>query len=318
MLKKLNVSLFLATVFLLVSLILPLTSFASTTDTVPVFDDRDLPVSSDGKEVSKEKMQEFKRTMGEKSSSPPFEGTGKLNPTMDESYDENEKPNSPEEIDTNVVIGTDNRTRVNPTTTYPNRTVTFLDVKYPKAPGSYRCTGFFIDPDTVATAGHCVHDKSKGGWATSITVIPGKTGRSNPFSYTMGTTFYSVKGWTENENSDYDYGAIKVAKSLGNTVGWLGYSWQLSSLNGTGVILQGYPVDKPMGTMWEHSGSIQWSLSNRIGYHIDTHGGQSGAPVYKSTNHAVGIHSGGYSSYYNVGTRITEAKFDNLSYWKGL
>jgi glutamyl endopeptidase len=173
------------------------------------------------KEASKEEIQEFKRTIGEKNSSPAFEGTGKLNPTTDESYDENKKLNTPEEISINGVIGTDNRTRVNTTTTFPHRAITYLEIKYPNFTRTYQCTGFFVGPDTVVTSGHCLHSKKRGGWATSIIVIPGKDGRSNPYSYVRGISFHSVKGWTENADYNYDYGAIKVERSLGNTVGWV-------------------------------------------------------------------------------------------------
>lgn len=83
-----------------------------------------------------------------------------------------------------------------------------------------------------------------------------------------------------------------------------------------------YPVEKPLGTIWRHSGSILRSDTEQLLYTIDASGGQSGSPVYKSNNIAVGIHAKSYyffgRSDHNRATRITEAKFDNISYWKGL
>jgi glutamyl endopeptidase len=91
------------------------------------------------------------------------------------------------------------------------------------------------------------------------------------------------------------------------------------------VTVQGYPASKPFGIMWKHSGSITWTDPQQIRYTIDMSPGQSGGPVYKSTNRAVGINSREHywpwdpdNFIYNSGTRITEAKFDNISYWKRL
>lgn len=295
--------------------------FANST-TVLAFDDRDLPTSSDGKEITKEEMQEFKRTMGDKNTSPAFEGTGDLTPSTDGSYDE--KQNSLEEITLNGVIGKDNRTRVNNTTTYPHRAITYLEIRYPKSKSPIQCTGFFVNPDTVVTAGHCLHNKNQGGWVKSVKVIPGKNGKSHPYSHVWGTTAYSVKGWTEYQDPNFDYGAVKVERKLGNTVGWLGYEWQSSTLSGTNVTVQGYPDSKPLGTMWKHSGEIILTEPYTIRYTIDTSPGQSGGPVYKSNNKAVGINTkehwvGDKKNFiYNSGTRITKSVYDNISYWKGL
>ncbi|MEC0340809.1 MULTISPECIES: serine protease [Bacillus] len=278
------------------------------------FDDRDLPTSSDGKEITKEEMQELKRTMGDVNSSSAFEGTGYLNPTTDESYDENEKLNTFEEITLNGVIGKDN-----------HRAITYLEIRYPKKPNSpFLCTGFFVGPDTVVTAGHCLHNKSQGGWAKSIKVIPGKNGKSNPYSHALGKTAHSVKGWTEHQDPNFDYGAIKVESKLGDRIGWLGYEWQAASLSGTKVTVQGYPGSKPSGTMWKDSGSILPTEPLSIRYTIDMSPGQSGGPVYKSNHNAVGINAwehwqGDKNNFiYNSGTRITKSVFDNISYWKGL
>ena len=76
----------------------------------------------------------------------------------------------------------------------------------------------------------------------------------------------------------YDYGAIKLNCSIGNTTGWYGYFWTSASLNGLPTIINGYPGDKPL-TQWRSSGLVRVTQAQRVFYQNDTLGGQSGAPV---------------------------------------
>jgi glutamyl endopeptidase len=68
------------------------------------------------------------------------------------------------------VIGTDNRYRITNTTSYPYRAITHITSSI----GG--CTGWLIDPDTVVTAGHCLHN---GSWASNVRVYPGRNGSSH-------------------------------------------------------------------------------------------------------------------------------------------
>ena len=75
----------------------------------------------------------------------------------------------------------------------------------------------------MLTAGHCIYNKEIGGWATNVIVTPGRNGNQAPYLPYSWTKLYSVSGWTDNENSDYDYGTIKLNGSPGDYIGWLGY-----------------------------------------------------------------------------------------------
>lgn len=225
------------------------------------------------------------------------------------------------------VIGTDSRTKVTTTTVYPSRAIAYLYIVFPNnAAGS--CTGWFIDPNTLATAGHCVYSKGDGGWAKSIKVYPGANGNSAPYGYTVSKKLWSVTGWTTSTNWEYDYGAIQTTSSLGTTVGWFGLRWQSSNTFSGSYTVRGYPGDKPYRTMWTMSGSVYGfqynSAYRKLWYKMDTAGGQSGSPVYHVYNssccYGVAIHAYGAStisgSSYNSGTRITQAVYNNLVAWK--
>ena len=62
-----------------------------------------------------------------------------------------------------VIIGTDDRLRINDTTKAPWRRHCVLRIEFPSGK-VYRGTGFFIGERTLATAGHCVYLHEQGGW----------------------------------------------------------------------------------------------------------------------------------------------------------
>jgi len=222
------------------------------------------------------------------------------------------------------VIGADGRTRVNPTTTYPARATAWILFN-----NGSSCTGWFISPSTVATAGHCVHSGgSAGAWypTASYKVYPGRNGTTSPYGYCTAASLHSVTGWTTSRSNNYDYGAIKLNCTAGNTVGWYGFYWTSASLLNTPATIQGYPGDKASGTQWKMSGPITVNGTYRVSYTIDTFGGQSGSAVWTYRNNtctgtgttgvcSMGIHTlGGTTS--NSATRITQTVFNNLIAWK--
>lgn len=227
---------------------------------------------------------------------------------------------------TESVIGPDGRTRVTATTTFPWRAVAHL-VVYWRNGTTGGCTGWFIGPRTVATAGHCVYNSSKGGWASSVRAYPGRNGSSTPYGYGTSHRLFSVTGWTSSGNHEYDYGAIQLKTTLGNTVGWFGFRWQSSNTFSGAYRLTGYPGDKTYGTMWtmQENPGIRAVTTRKLWYSIDTYGGQSGSPVYHNYSstcstcsvaiHAYGVGMSPYTQY-NSGTRITQQVFNNLVAWR--
>ena len=214
------------------------------------------------------------------------------------------------------IIGSDSRVRVDPTTTFPHRAVVLITFN------AGRCTGWLIDADTVATAGHCVHPGNGGPFypLASYEIYPGYNGSgAGPFGSCRAVRLHSVAGWTRDGNDGFDYGAIKLNCDIGNRVGWLAYFWTTDSLLNFTTRISGYPGDKPL-TQWVSMDFVRATDAQRVFYKNDTLGGQSGSPVWVSWRFCkmcvLAIHAYGSNGANNHGTRIVKAVFDNLNAWK--
>ena len=155
----------------------------------------------------------------------------------------------------------------------------------------------------------------------TIEVIPGCNDSQRPYDSTVATSFRSVKGWTEKQMRNYDYGDIILPTegALGAIVGSFGIinssGPELTTLK---VNLSGYPSDKPRGTQWFHARGLDSITDRFLVYSIDTGGGQSGSPVWRLSNGerlVVGIHTNGDISG-NSATRIVAPVFDNIVRWR--
>jgi glutamyl endopeptidase len=229
------------------------------------------------------------------------------------------------------IFGPDDRIRISPATSFPARAVVQITRN-----GAAHCTGWLYGPDIVATAGHCVHSGGSGGaWYTGqLTIWPGRDGASAPYGSCTARRLYSVTGWTVSGLEDHDYGAIKLNCTVGNNTGWFGYWWQSASLAGASTLINGYPGDKPFGQHWRGDSvarTVAVSQTNQIFYSNDTIGGMSGSPIYQYRGAgsafcagycSMGIHAYGFPhlvfphNTYNHGTRITEARFNNMQAWR--
>ena len=226
-------------------------------------------------------------------------------------------------VGTGSIIGTDQRKQVNNTKKYPYRAVVLIRFKTPE--GASRCTGWMINKNTLATAGHCVYDPGVGWYNyKKFKMYPGYTGSKAPYGSCKAKDLYTVSGWADNGWDDYDYGAIKLKCKVGKKTGWFGYFWTSESLKGRKITIAGYPGDKLL-TQWKSKGKVTVSQPRRVFYKNDTTGGMSGSPVYykkpdcgqcSMAVHAYGVYNGPPFHTNNHGTRITEDVFKNLNKWK--
>ncbi|PDZ00304.1 hypothetical protein COD89_30980 [Bacillus thuringiensis] len=187
------------------------------------------------------------------------------------------------------VLGSDIRTQVTNTASYPNSAIVHLDGVLSNT-GEYGCTGWMVGPKTLVTAAHCVN-----GGTTSMTVSPGKNGGSNPYGTAKISQVYISPNYINTENPGDDWAVININRNLGDQTSWFGYN---SGLPNGSITITGYPGDKSYGQMWTGVGSIEWSTGNIAYHNVDTFGGQSGAPVYDYRREVYAIHVG-YDGNYN-------------------
>jgi V8-like Glu-specific endopeptidase len=227
-----------------------------------------------------------------------------------------------------VIIGTDDRTRVTNIDQYPWRCICSLLITA-QSGTQYIGTGWLVAPRVVLTAGHCVYMADEGGWVTQIEVMPGRNGTQRPNGSAVSRDVRSVTGWTQDNNSDCDYGAILLPadKRYGDQLGWFGYAARDDDyLRSVTLNLSGYPGDggkapnQEDGTQWYMSRGVKDVMAAQLTYEIDTYGGQSGSPVWEMTasgdRYGLGIHTWG-TSVSNGATRITRDVFDNIVQWAG-
>lgn len=274
----------------------------------------------DGYDILSHGAGELEKVLGFEYAKPMLEGLGQLDETpIDQEYWTLPRSCDLEYDAPESVCGKDDRVHVTNVTSIPWRMICQLIITRGDGRRS-RCTGWFISPRTVMTAGHCVYSHTGGGWAKSIEVIPGMNGRFRPFGSADGTSFRSVKGWTKRRKSTHDYGCIILPKSapLGAKTGWWGFA-NLSSRSLKKLLANnsGYAGDKPFGTQWYNAGRITRVTSRRLYYMLDTAGGHSGSPTWrysKGKRHAIGIHA--YGGCPNKSTRISSSVFKNMKSWK--
>lgn len=221
-----------------------------------------------------------------------------------------------------LVIGNDDRVRVDAATGANNPWRQIAALRIRSRTGSlYVGTAWFIGPQVLATAGHCVYMHRQGGWPTAIDVIPGKRGASEPYGRITSTRFGSVTGWVLDNDSTYDYGVLFLDDpAMGERLG----NFEVEAMSDAALADQvasiaGYPADRDQAEhLYYHERPLSSVTESRLEYDIDTFGGQSGSPIWIQNAQrgavAVGIHTtGGYTS--NSGTRVSEPVIENLIRW---
>jgi len=219
------------------------------------------------------------------------------------------------------ILGFDSRVRVY-TNRFPQRAIGLITF------GTSRCTGWLIGANTVVTAGHCVAQGGSNRFydRTTYRFYAGRNGSSSPYGVCTVKALWTSSTWLSTGNDQYDWGALKLNCTVGNTVGTFGFFYTGSSLLNEPTVISGYPGDKPLD-QWQSVDKVRVNQTKRLFYKNDTIGGMSGSPVFSdrppgapyASNgvyamgiHTYGVYNGLPFSTHNHATRIDQALFNSL------
>jgi len=200
----------------------------------------------------------------------------------------------------------------------------------------YVCSGSMQDAEVVLTAGHCVFSREANimDWADEIWVYPGWDGVGSTstattienYGYGVGTNFSAWTSWTQNGETNFDVGLIRIERAVGMITGDWGWAWGQScaSIQGRTTYNLSYPAENCPDTGY-HNGRrlFQWGgsvddcdVNNKL--HLVTTGGcfdalwggsSGSAMYYVDTNR------------YALAVASTSNRFDSAYYarlWEGM
>src|SRR5262245_35725594 len=207
-----------------------------------------------------------------------------------------------------AVIGpTDGRTRVLRTNQSPYAAICHIERDF----GDGRlsgCSGFLIAPRVVLTAGHCVFSRPRRlllghGAPRRIQVTAGRDGTTRPFGSQWATRWYAHRRFVNQADAVYDFGIIVVPRPFRRLPGTFSVSApddrSLEVVRAQRLLhIAGFPADKPLGTMWEHSERLDRIGERALHYSVDTCPGHSGSPVWVKRDRTgnvevIGVHVAG-------------------------
>lgn len=223
---------------------------------------------------------------------------------------------------TRVVIGPDGREKVEDTTIAPFKGIGYLYCEMPSSISGARGSCSAFAANAAITAAHVVWDSNCDEYAENIQITFARSDDYKPYGTVTAqpTEIIIPEQYKNTQSTNYDYAILVYGTTISNYR--FGFTSKSSATSvGTNVTVTGYPKDASTAIknpdpnshcQWTASGSITASTTYTISYEIDTTGGQSGAPVYNTTNQIVGIHHGGNSTS-NIARKIDSTLF-NLMY----
>jgi V8-like Glu-specific endopeptidase len=177
------------------------------------------------------------------------------------------------------------RTTLIDTTAWPARANVKLYQTYPNGQRS-SCSGSMIGDRFVLTAGHCIWQPSRGGWASAVTVVPGLDETYTPFGSAEAINLVSVTGYTSDGDKSSDFAMITLDRRIGNTVVWYGLlAASDRKLDNDALRMGGYPGESYPGNLQVGvTGNAESNSSTMVYYTLESEGGFSGSGVRRAAS----------------------------------
>ena len=212
-----------------------------------------------------------------------------------------ESPASALDVAKAQTVGVEDRTQIPNTQVFPWTTLAYLSVTYPNG-DSFRCSATLVSPYVVVTAGHCVHNNTRGGYITSARVYPGQSqatlGDNNPIrpygSKSDVSAVQTTSQWTQISGDDsyqiasyrHDFAAIQFKTAFTHTSTFMPI---LYANTASPVTSAGYPATykstSAFGLYAETGSESNQSFNDLRAVHvrefkIDASAGNSGGPFF--------------------------------------
>ena len=153
-----------------------------------------------------------------------------------------------------ATVGVEDRVAVSNTLIYPWNTVGYLVVTYSNNE-SFRCSGVLVSAYVVLTAGHCIHDQTRGGFVDAATFYPaqyqsppGSGSPIRPYSNSDVAFVKTTQTWTQISGEEsyivtdyrHDFATIQFDTPFTFTSTFMPVAF--SDTTATGVTSSGYPA----------------------------------------------------------------------------
>lgn len=165
----------------------------------------------------------------------------------------------------------------------------------------FQATAAMIGPHSALTSAHVLYDPDLGGFATSITVMPGDNGGLPPFGALHAVNFVIPQSYLKSPFAGDDVGVINLARNIGRATGYFDVkAYSTTTLKRIQLNNIGYPGDTHTGDQqYVSAGSALIVTPSELRYgtsHIPVEHGSSGSPLYgysagSNRRVIVGVHS---------------------------
>jgi V8-like Glu-specific endopeptidase len=227
------------------------------------------------------------------------------------------------------IIGDDDREVVTNTTIAPYKSIAYVkvintdNIGVANAPFT-RGTAVAFATNAIITAAHVIEGNSIPKDKMQINIYFGRNGGNDSdthitIMYNDLEDIYIPTGYTSYPDNADDCAILKFSDNIISSNSIMGYTTGMATKN-SAVTVCGYPTQtsgisgglNPDFRQWKASGTITYSQPSYFRYNADTTGGQSGSPVYATSNgnyYIVGIQASGNATY-NVAKRVDQSLFN--------